>query len=100
MAQRRLTVFSDEVEAAGQVHLLVEDHGCGMSEAQRSTAFELGVSGYAEGNGFGLCNSRELARAWGGDLVILQTATAGALRGTTMQLTLPLPDTNEENHDV
>ncbi len=99
LAQRRLTVFSDEVEAAGQVHLLVEDHGCGMSEAQRASAFELGVSGYAEGNGFGLCNSRELARAWGGDLVILQTATAGALRGTTMQLTLPLADTNEENPD-
>ena len=90
LAQRRLTVFSDVAESMDQVHVLVEDHGCGMTRAQRDQAFQLGVSGYAEGNGFGLYNSRELARAWGGDLVVLQSATTGPLRGTTMQLTLPL----------
>lgn len=78
-----------DVRASDEVAVLeVGDHGPGIAPAQRELAFErferLGTQ--VAGIGLGLYLSRELARAQGGDLTVVD----GLAPGATFRLTLPL----------
>ena len=73
--------------ANGQVIVDVEDEGPGVPAAQRETVFEPFVRLNAEGTrgaGLGLAAARSIARAHGGDIVILD-----AEKGAKLRVTLP-----------
>lgn len=74
-------------EVAGQITLIVADHGHGVAAADRERIFDkyvqMGEGG--GGVGLGLFISRGLARAHGGDLI----ARAGAVDGSEFVLLLP-----------
>ena len=64
----------------------IADDGLGLPEAARVRLFEPFVgSAKTGGNGLGLATSRDIARAHGGDLSLLETGP----RGTRFRLTLP-----------
>jgi signal transduction histidine kinase len=74
-------------------HIDVRDTGVGMPAEDQTRLFEPFVRGRTSaeqfpGNGLGLALSRGLARALGGDLVLLRSAAG---RGSTFRLTLPAP---------
>jgi signal transduction histidine kinase len=69
--------------ADGQVIVDVEDDGPGVPPAQRETVFEPFVRLNEEGTrgaGLGLAAARSIARAHGGDIVILDTEKGAKLR--------------------
>jgi signal transduction histidine kinase/uncharacterized membrane protein YdjX (TVP38/TMEM64 family) len=69
------------------VHLRIIDNGPGLPDRVRQRLFQaFASSGRSGGAGLGLAISRELARAQGGDLELLQSDGDGAV----FQLTLPL----------
>jgi signal transduction histidine kinase len=69
------------------VHLRIVDNGPGLPERVRQRLFQaFASSGRSGGAGLGLAISRELARAQGGDLELLQSDA----EGTVFQLTLPV----------
>jgi signal transduction histidine kinase/uncharacterized membrane protein YdjX (TVP38/TMEM64 family) len=69
------------------VHLRIIDNGPGLPERVRQRLFQaFASSGRPGGAGLGLAISRELARAQGGDLELLQSDS----EGTVFQLTLPV----------
>jgi signal transduction histidine kinase/uncharacterized membrane protein YdjX (TVP38/TMEM64 family) len=71
----------------GAVHLRIIDNGPGLPERVRQRLFQaFASSGRPGGAGLGLAISRELARAQGGDLELLQSDS----EGTVFQLTLPV----------
>lgn len=71
---------------AGRVLIDVSDGGPGIPDPVLPKLFEpFGASGRAGGTGLGLAIARELARAHGGDLVLLSTGDSG----TVFRLTLP-----------
>lgn len=73
--------------ANGQVIVDVEDEGPGVPPAQRETVFEPFVRLNEEGTrgaGLGLAAARSIARAHGGDIVILD-----AEKGAKLRVTLP-----------
>ncbi len=63
------------------VELAVRDHGLGIPPEEVGRVFEryARLDGDASGSGLGLYVSRELARAHGGDLVLVQPEGGGAL---------------------
>lgn len=68
------------------VSIDVTDTGPGLPAAARERLFEpFGSVARAEGTGLGLLIARELARAHGGDVVLVRSDTAG----TTFRLVLP-----------
>jgi signal transduction histidine kinase len=68
------------------VQIDVKDSGGGLTEQARAHLFEpFSASSKVEGTGLGLAISRELIRAHGGDISLLETSS----RGTTFRLTLP-----------
>ncbi len=69
------------------VHLRIIDNGPGLPDRARQRLFQaFASSGRSGGAGLGLAISRELARAQGGDLELLQSDAEGAV----FQLTLPV----------
>lgn len=68
-----------------EARLHVVDNGPGVSDAVRPRLFEPFATGKPSGVGLGLALSRTIARAHGGDLVLLDS-----LRGAAFALTLPL----------
>ena len=83
-AQGRVVVLIDEPSpGAGGVE--VHDTGAGITPAARDRIFEPFFSTKATGSGLGLAISRAIARAHGGDVVVMSTTE----RGTTFRLTLP-----------
>jgi signal transduction histidine kinase len=71
------------------VHLRIIDNGPGLPDRVRQRLFQaFASSGRSGGAGLGLAISRELARAQGGDLELLQSDA----EGTVFQLTLPVGD--------
>jgi signal transduction histidine kinase/CheY-like chemotaxis protein len=78
--------------AGAQLCVDVSDTGIGLSPSQGDALFEpfaqadAGIAPRFGGSGLGLALSRRLARAMGGDLVILDGAPG---QGTTLRLTLP-----------
>jgi len=69
------------------VHLRIIDNGPGLPDRVRQRLFQaFASSGRSGGAGLGLAISRELARAQGGDLELLQSDA----EGTAFQLTLPV----------
>jgi signal transduction histidine kinase len=74
------------VERSGtQARVRVADNGPGVSHAVRPRLFEPFVTGKPSGVGLGLALSRTIARAHGGDLVLVDSP-----RGAAFALTLPL----------
>jgi signal transduction histidine kinase/uncharacterized membrane protein YdjX (TVP38/TMEM64 family) len=69
------------------VHLRIIDNGPGLPDRVRQRLFQaFASSGRSGGAGLGLAISRELARAQGGDLELVESDGGG----TVFQLTLPL----------
>jgi signal transduction histidine kinase len=74
-------------DADGAAVLVIADNGPGVPERVRERLFQpFSGSGRAEGSGLGLAIARELARAHGGELALVDTGP----RGATFELTLPL----------
>ena len=78
-------------ELEGRVLIAVEDHGPGISPAERVAIFEPfhragdSLTDGSSGTGIGLAIARELARAAGGELALADTP-----RGARFELTLPI----------
>src|SRR5262249_55061890 len=77
---------------AGHAEVVVRDDGPGLDGPTRAHLFErfqrgAGARGEAEGFGLGLAVARDLARALGGDLQLVDSA-----RGAAFALTVPLVD--------
>jgi signal transduction histidine kinase/uncharacterized membrane protein YdjX (TVP38/TMEM64 family) len=69
------------------VHLRIIDNGPGLPDRVRQRLFQaFASSGRSSGAGLGLAISRELARAQGGDLELVESGA----EGTVFQLTLPV----------
>jgi signal transduction histidine kinase len=74
-----------------EIHVLVEDNGCGIPEGEIERVVEFGYRASnvrdraTMGGGFGLTKAAWLANCWGGTLVI--SSEVG--KGTTVSLTLP-----------
>jgi signal transduction histidine kinase len=86
---RRVHIAAETAGAA--LHLLVSDHGPGVSDAARATvfeAFERNAPDAVPGVGLGLALSRGLARRLGGDL-LLDTVDEGARFRLVLPLTPP-----------
>lgn len=88
IAERHLTVLSEQSDDGTAIRIKIQDRGCGI--AAGVDPFAPGGKGHADGHGVGLGDSLAQLKDWGGRLELLHTATQGVLRGTTMQLTLPL----------
>jgi signal transduction histidine kinase len=69
----------------GQVAVNVRDTGPGVSAADRAHIFEPFFTTKPQGTGLGLAISRAIAKAHGGDLVLIDDGPPGA----TFALTLP-----------
>jgi signal transduction histidine kinase len=74
----------------GRLVLAVQDHGPGISEAERehvTDRFYRGRGAPAGGSGLGLAIARELAEKWGGTLQVLDAAGGG----TRVEVRLRIP---------
>ncbi|MGC8470192.1 MAG: sensor histidine kinase [Acetobacteraceae bacterium] len=81
---RRVTMTA--VAEPERVRITLADDGPGMAEAAQANLFRpFAGSGRAGGTGLGLAIARDLMRAHGGDIALLETGPAG----TVFQLTLP-----------
>jgi len=77
---------------AAVVEILVADNGSGVPRSVRERLFVdfFTTKGHEEGTGLGLAVSRELARAAGGDLVLLESpGTWNEPATTVFRVTLP-----------
>lgn len=81
----RVVVLID-TPGPGSVSVEVHDTGSGMVSSVRDRIFEPFFTTKSAGSGLGLAISRAIARAHGGDLVLLSTTN----RGTVFRVTLPL----------
>ena len=76
--------------ANGWARIRIEDDGRGFSQGAKERLFQPFVgSGRREGTGLGLPIARDIARAHGGDLALVETGS----EGTVFELTLPAPET-------
>jgi C4-dicarboxylate-specific signal transduction histidine kinase len=92
-APRRLRI--DLRAGQGLVDVVVADTGPGVAPERRETIFA-GKSERGDG-GIGLSRGRETARAWGGDLVLLDGADG---RGATFRLTVNRVLAMKDGHDA
>ncbi len=83
-AEGRVAILIDQ-PGPGAVSIEVHDTGAGIGQAARDRIFEPFFTTKATGSGLGLAISRAIARAHGGDVVVVSTTD----RGTTVRLTLP-----------
>jgi signal transduction histidine kinase len=83
--QGRIVVLIDQPSPAA-VTLEVHDTGAGMAPETRDRIFEPFFTTKPAGSGLGLAISRAIARAHGGDVVVVSTTE----RGTTFRVTLPV----------
>ena len=75
--------------AQGWARIRIEDDGQGFDQGAKERLFQPFVgSGRREGTGLGLPIARDIARAHGGDLVLVETGP----QGTVFELTLPAPE--------
>jgi signal transduction histidine kinase len=75
--------------AGGQARIRIADDGQGFSSGAKERLFQPFVgSGRREGTGLGLPIARDIARAHGGDLALIETGASG----TVFELTLPAPE--------
>ncbi|MEM9552717.1 MAG: ATP-binding protein [Acidobacteriota bacterium] len=81
----RLRARSPEDAADDAVILEVEDAGPGIDASVRDTLFEPFITTRADGHGLGLAVARQIARAHGGDLDLVDRPPPGA----TFRLRLP-----------
>ena len=72
-------------ETGEPVRVLVSDRSGGIPPAVQDRLFRAGVTTRAHGSGLGLAISRQLARAWGGDLILVSSGETGA----TFEIRLP-----------
>jgi CheY-like chemotaxis protein len=75
-------------EEGDRVQVTVTDHGPGVPDKSRDAIFE-GESTRPGGTGVGLRHSRALARAWGGDVVLLPPEEG---KGASFRVTWPRAD--------
>lgn len=73
----------------GKVEITIDDNGPGLAQDLRENVFEAGLrlDDLTPGNGLGLAISRDLARLYGGD-VVLSDSPAGGLRA---MIIMPVP---------
>lgn len=81
-------VVADEGD---RVAITVSDQGPGVPESRRDAIFE-GKSTRPGGTGVGLRHSRALARAWGGDVVLMPPAAESGRSGAVFRVTWPRAD--------
>jgi signal transduction histidine kinase len=75
--------------ARGQARIRIADDGGGFDPGAKERLFQPFVgSGRREGTGLGLPIARDIARAHGGDLALVETGP----QGTVFELTLPRPE--------
>jgi signal transduction histidine kinase len=81
-------VFVTVSGGGGQIHLLVEDDGKGIAEADRERLFERGarLDTAQPGTGLGLAIVRDVAEIYGGSVALGESEDLGGLAVT---LTLP-----------
>jgi signal transduction histidine kinase len=83
------TVRVSAEAAAGRARVRIADDGAGFDPGVRERLFQPFVgSGRREGTGLGLPIARDIARAHGGDLALVESGP----RGTVFELTLPRPE--------
>lgn len=83
------TVRVAAAAARGTARLRIEDDGRGFDPGAKERLFQPFVgSGRREGTGLGLPIARDIARAHGGDLALVETGP----QGTVFELTLPQPE--------
>jgi len=99
--QVRLSLRVGEIENVGQgLFFRVDDTGPGLTEAARAKLFQRfsqghgGIARSYGGTGLGLAISRDLARAMGGDLKLLDRPGPGA----SFEFSLPLTACSEPGH--
>ena len=68
------------------IHILVRDTGCGITEEQLPTIFEPFVTYKKDGSGLGLAICRNIIKAHGGTITVQSIAG----EGTTFSISLPL----------
>ena len=75
------TVRVDAAAVAGRLHVVIDDDGPGLGEAQREEVFRRGVRAdeRTPGTGLGLAIARETAEGYGGSIV-LGSSSLGGLR--------------------
>lgn len=73
-------------EEAGRMHVTVADNGSGVDPAIRETLFDPFETAKPGGLGLGLAIARDIAREFGGELVLVRSKDPGA----TFRLTLPI----------
>ena len=73
---------------SGKLHVVIDDDGKGIAESERDNVLKRGVrlDEQTPGTGLGLAITADLARMYGGDLVLAKSS----LGGTQASLTLPL----------
>ena len=83
------TVRVAAVPAAGSVRIRITDDGRGFAPGAKERLFQPFVgSGRREGAGLGLPIARDIAKAHGGELALVETGP----QGTIFELTLPMPE--------
>jgi len=89
-------------EGRGSVVVVVEDDGPGIPRADRRRVFRPFARGEGGGGaGLGMAIARELARAAGGDVRLIDSGTGGgSLGGAKFELSLPIvPDPTDLTED-
>ncbi len=71
---------------AGETHITVMDNGAGMSPETLSNLFQPFFATKPDGNGIGLCLSRQIVKLHGGKITVNSTIS----KGTTFSISLPL----------
>jgi two-component system, NtrC family, C4-dicarboxylate transport sensor histidine kinase DctB len=73
-------------EESGRMHVSVADNGSGVDPAIRDTLFDPFETAKPGGLGLGLAIARDIAREFGGELILVRSKEPGA----TFRLTLPI----------
>ena len=82
------SIIIESSASAGEAQVRVIDHGSGIDSDRAPHVFESFFTTKPDGMGMGLAISRSVAESHGGTLTIERTGPSG----TTMVLTLPIPD--------
>jgi signal transduction histidine kinase/HAMP domain-containing protein len=94
-ASERGQLICISCQATEQVQVLVQDEGRGIPPEDLARVFEPFFTRRDRGTGLGLFVSMNLARSWGGDILV--ESELG--RGTTMRVTFPRAGEDQEQTD-